>query len=183
MCQLFAWGGQTYWSFYFSIIPSKEIPGLISFRIDWLDLLAVQGTLESSPTPQFKSINSSALSFLHCPTFTSIHDYWKNHSFDYMKLCWILISVFHLDYCDVTCHIVSKRLHCVPLSGLEWKRKITSWYCYEVSPGIPWKCLRYSQSPLTTLRTVPLGMKGDTERASLKYSWISWIISPVVLPC
>ena len=44
-----------YWSFSFSIIPSKEIPGLISFRMDWLDLLAVQGTLESSPTPQFKS--------------------------------------------------------------------------------------------------------------------------------
>ena len=48
-----------YWSFSFSIIPSKEHPGLISFRMDWLDLLAVQGTLqESSPTPQFKSINS-----------------------------------------------------------------------------------------------------------------------------
>ena len=46
--------------------------------IDWLDLLAVQGTLkESSPTPQFKSINSSALTFLYSPTLTSIHDYWK----------------------------------------------------------------------------------------------------------
>ena len=44
-----------YWSFSFSIIPSKEIPGLISFRMDWLDLLAVQGTLECSPTPQFKT--------------------------------------------------------------------------------------------------------------------------------
>ena len=55
------------WSFRFSIIPSKVIPGLISFRMDWLDLLAVQGTLESSQTPQFKSINSSVLSFLHCP--------------------------------------------------------------------------------------------------------------------
>ena len=54
-----------YWSFSFSIIPSKEIPGLISFRMDGLDLLAVQGTLKSSPTPQFKSINSSVLSFLH----------------------------------------------------------------------------------------------------------------------
>ena len=54
-----------YWSFSFSIIPSKEIPGLISFRMDWLDLLAVQGTQESSPTPQFKSINSSVLSFLY----------------------------------------------------------------------------------------------------------------------
>ena len=131
-----------YWSFSFSIIPSKEIPGLSSFRMDWLDLLAVQGTLksllqhhsskasilrrsaiftvqlshpymtagktiapdaerarlyddglvgppcspgdsqESSPTQQFKSINSSVLSFLHSPTVTSIHDHWKNHSLD-----------------------------------------------------------------------------------------------------
>ena len=72
-----------YWSFSFSIILSKEIPGLISFRMDCLDFLAVQGTLqESSPTPQFKSISSSALSLLHSPTLTSIHDHWKNHSLD-----------------------------------------------------------------------------------------------------
>ena len=71
-----------YWSFSFSIIPSKEIPGLISFRMDWLDLLAVQETQESFPTPQFKSINSSVLSFLHSPTLTSIHDHWKNHSLE-----------------------------------------------------------------------------------------------------
>jgi len=45
-----------YWSFSFSIIPSKEHPGMISFRMDYLNLLAVQGTQESSPTPQFKSI-------------------------------------------------------------------------------------------------------------------------------
>ena len=64
-----------YWSFSFSISPSNEHPGLISFRMDWLDLLAVQRTLESSPTPQFKSINFSALSFLHSPTLTSIHDH------------------------------------------------------------------------------------------------------------
>ena len=71
-----------YRSFSFSISPSNEHPGLISFRMDWLDLLAVQGTLKSSPTPQFKSINSSTLSFLHNPTLTSIHDHWKNHSLD-----------------------------------------------------------------------------------------------------
>ena len=64
-----------YWSFSFSISPSKEHPGLISFRMDWLDLLAVHGTQESCPTPQFKSIDSSALSFLHSSTFTSIHDH------------------------------------------------------------------------------------------------------------
>ena len=78
-----------YWSFSFSISPSNEHPGLISFRMDWLDLLAVQGTLqESSPTPQFKSIHSMELIFLYSPTLTSIHDYWKSHSFDYMDLCW-----------------------------------------------------------------------------------------------
>ena len=77
-----------YWSFSFSISPSNEHPGLISLRMDWLDLLAVQGTLKSPLTPQFKSINFSALSFLHSPTLTSIHDYWKNHSLDQTDLCW-----------------------------------------------------------------------------------------------
>ena len=75
-----------YWSFSFSNSPSNEQPGLISFRMDWLDFLAVQGTCESFPTPQFKSINSSALSLLHSPTLTTIHDYWKNHSLDYTDL-------------------------------------------------------------------------------------------------
>ena len=71
------------WSFGFSISPSNEYSGLISFRMDWFDLLAVRGTLKSLlPTPQFKSINSLALSFLSSPSLTSIHDYWKNHSFD-----------------------------------------------------------------------------------------------------
>ena len=77
-----------YQSFSFSISPSNEYSGLISFRIDRLDLLAVQGTLKSSPTPQFKSINSSTLSFLYGPTLTSIHDYWKNHRFDQKDHCW-----------------------------------------------------------------------------------------------
>ena len=72
-----------YWSFSFSNSPSNEYSGLISFSMDWLDLLAVQGTLqESYPTPQFKSINSLALSFLYSPTLISIHNCWKNHSFD-----------------------------------------------------------------------------------------------------
>ena len=65
-----------YWSFSFNISPSNEHPGLISFRIDWLNLLAVpRDSHESSPTPQFISTNSSALSFLYSPTLTSIHDH------------------------------------------------------------------------------------------------------------
>ena len=68
--------------FQLHISPSNEHPGLISFTMDWLDPLAVQGTQDSSPTPQFKNINSSVLSFVYSPTLISIHDYWKNHSFD-----------------------------------------------------------------------------------------------------
>ena len=107
-----------YWSFSFSISPSNEHPGLISFRMDWLDLLAVQRTLKSllhhhsskASIPwlihinvwqkslqyykvislqlikinekKYKSINSSVFNFLHSPTLTSIHDYWRNHSLD-----------------------------------------------------------------------------------------------------
>ena len=71
-----------YWSFSFSISPSNEHPGLISFGTDWLDLLAVQVTLKSPPTPQFKTINSSVLNFLCSQTLTSLHDHWKNHSLD-----------------------------------------------------------------------------------------------------
>ena len=96
------------WSFSFNISSSNEYSGLISFqrrqwhptpvllpgnshgwrsllgfRMDWFDLLAAQGT----SAPQFESINSSAFSLLYGPTLTSIHDYWKNHSFDQMDLC------------------------------------------------------------------------------------------------
>ena len=77
-----------YWSFSFSISPSNEYSGMISFRMDWLDLLAVQRTLESLLQHcNSKSINSLALSLLCGPTLTSIQDYWKNHSVGYMDLC------------------------------------------------------------------------------------------------
>ena len=71
----------------FSISPSSEFSGLISFRIGWFDLLPVQGTLKSLLQHQFESINALVLSLLYGPTLTSIHDYWKNHSFDQMDFC------------------------------------------------------------------------------------------------
>ena len=80
----------------FSISPSNEYSGLISFRIYWFDLLAIQGTLkEFSPAPQFKGFNSSVLSLLYGPTLTSIHDCWKNHSFDYSILvcCLFVLAI------------------------------------------------------------------------------------------
>ena len=83
MCQFFAkertW--PKYWGFSFSISPSNEYSGLISFRMDWLDLLIVQVTLKFSPTPWFKSINSSVFSFLYSPTLTSIHTFSLQHPF------------------------------------------------------------------------------------------------------
>ena len=78
-----------YWSFSFSISPSNEQPGLISFMMDWLDLLEVQGTLKS--LPQHHRSKASIFwrsSFLHSPTVTFIHDHWKNHSLDQMDLSW-----------------------------------------------------------------------------------------------
>ena len=70
------------WTFSFNISPSNDYSGLISFRMDWLDLLAVQGTLKS-----LVQYHSSKASVLRCSAFfivhlSSIHDHWKNHSFD-----------------------------------------------------------------------------------------------------
>ena len=80
MSPLLAWGGEsTGVSALASFLP-KIIPGLICFRMDWLDLCSPRDSQESFQTPQFKSINSSALSLLHSPTLTSTHDHRKNHS-------------------------------------------------------------------------------------------------------
>ena len=77
-----------YWSF--SISPSSEYSGLISFRIDWFDLLAVQGTLKS--LLQHHNLKATILwcsaSLMVQVSHLSVHDYWKNHSSDYMELCW-----------------------------------------------------------------------------------------------
>ena len=76
------------WSFRFSISPSNEYSGLISFRIDWFDLLAVQGTLKS-----FLQHHNSKAPILPCLALfmvqlTAVHDYWKKNTFDYTDLCW-----------------------------------------------------------------------------------------------
>ena len=78
-----------YWNFSFSISHSNECSGLISFRIDWLVCHpCCLDSQESSPTSQFESLHSSTLRLLYAPTLTSIHDYWKNWSFEYVDLCW-----------------------------------------------------------------------------------------------
>ena len=80
--QLFAWAGQSA-----GVSASESVLSMNTqdwSALGWTDwpLCSPKDSEESSPTPQFKSINSSALSFLHSPTLTSIHDHWKNHSLD-----------------------------------------------------------------------------------------------------
>ena len=92
-----------FWSFNFSISPSREYSGLIYFRMDWFDLLVVQGTFKS-----LLQYHSSKASILWCSAFfmerkvfgwestvTFTHDYSKNHNFGLMELCWQSnVSVF-----------------------------------------------------------------------------------------
>ena len=75
-----------YSSFSFSLSPSSECSGLTSFWIDWLDLLAVQGTLKSLLQHHISQA-SNVISLIYGSVLASIHDYWKNHSFDYAELC------------------------------------------------------------------------------------------------
>ena len=87
-----------YWSFSFSISPYSEFSGLISLRIDWFDLLAVQ---ESSPAPRFERVSYSLFSLLYGPTVTSMHNYWNRtignlfHSVSYLRKWSSFISFSH----------------------------------------------------------------------------------------
>ena len=83
MSQFFTLSGQSIGaSASASVLPMNIQYWFPSGWTSWISLLSKLTRQESSPTPQFKSINSSALSFLYSPTLTSICDYWKNHSFD-----------------------------------------------------------------------------------------------------
>ena len=120
-----------YWSFSFNISPSNEYSGWLSFRIDWFDLLAVQGALDKySPAPQFKSINSSTLSLLYGSTLTSIHASWENHSFDGIttsvsKVMLLLLNTlfrFVIAFLPKSKHLLSSRLQSLSTVILEPKK-------------------------------------------------------------
>ena len=83
----------------FSISPSNECSGLIFFRTDWFDLLAVQGTLKSLFQHQFESINSLALNYLYGPTLTSIYDYWEKNNIAitiWIVVCKVMSLLFNM---------------------------------------------------------------------------------------
>ena len=76
-----------FWSFRFNISPSSEYSGLISFRLLICSPCCPKDSQESSPAPQFKSINSSVFSLLYGATVISVHEYWKSYSSDYVDIC------------------------------------------------------------------------------------------------
>ena len=87
MSRLFASGGQSIGASAPASVLPMSIQGRFPLGLTGLISLLSKGLSKPSPAPQFRSINSSALSLHHNSTLTSIHDYWKNHSFDYMDLC------------------------------------------------------------------------------------------------
>ena len=122
-----------YWSFNFSIIHSNEYSGLISFRIDWLDLLSPRDFQESSPTSQFKSINSLALSFLYNPTLKSTHDYWKTIALTkwtfagkVMSLLFNILSSLVINFLPRSKHLLISRLQSPSVVILEPKKNSLS---------------------------------------------------------
>ena len=92
-----------YWRPSFSISPSNEYSGLISSRIDWFDLPAVQGTLKNLLQHHNSKVSILWCCLLYGPTLTSTHDHWKNHSFDYMDLC----RQSDVSYCLLLLHLNS----------------------------------------------------------------------------
>ena len=130
-----------YRSFSFSISPSIEYSALIFFRMDWLDLLAVQGTLKSLfPTPQLKSINSSVLSFLYGPTLTSIHDNGKTIALTrwtfvgkIMSLVFNMLPRFFIAFLPRNKSLLISWLHVTIYSDLEPKNpRAHCFHCFPI---------------------------------------------------
>ena len=145
MSQLFAWGGQSIGvSTSASVLPMKTQDWSPSGWTGWISLQSKGFSRASSPTPQFKSINFSALSFLHSPTLTSIHDHWKNHSLDQTDLCWKVMSLLlnMLSRLVITFLPRSKRLNfmaAVTIRSDFGAQKNKVWHCFHCLPiYFPW---------------------------------------------
>ena len=127
--QFFLSGDQSIGASTSASVHLVNIQDWFSFRMDWLDLLEVQGTLKSSPTPQFKSI-SFELSLLYGPALTSTHDYWKNHSFDYTDLSqqsdvstFDMLSMFVITFFPRSKHPITSWLQSPSAVILEHKKR------------------------------------------------------------
>ena len=128
-----------YWSFSFSISSSNEYSGLSSLRLTGLISCGPRDSQESTPAPQFESINSLVFSVLYGPTLTSIHDYWKNQSFDcivkVVSLVFNMLSRFVIAFLHRRNHLLIAWLQSTSTVILEPK-KIKSLTVSIVSPSV-----------------------------------------------
>ena len=146
MSQLFASGGQSIEGVLFS--NNNEHPGLISFRMDWLDLLAVQVTLKSLLQHHSSKVQFLVLTFLYSPTLTSIHDHWKNHSLARWTFVGKVMSLFFNMLSRLVITFL-QRIKCLLISWLQSPsavilepRKIKSATVSTVSPSICHEVMR-----------------------------------------
>ena len=93
LSQLFVSGGRNIGASALASVFPMNVQDWFPLGLTGLISCCPRDSLESSPAPQFKSINSSVLRLLYGPTLTSLHDYWKNHSLDYIHLCWQRMSL------------------------------------------------------------------------------------------
>ena len=141
MSQLFAFNSSRYWSFSFSISPSNVYSRLMSFKADWFDLLAVQGTLKSlSLAPQFESTNCSVLSLLYGPTLTSVHDDCIAFTIQIFvskatSLLLNMLSRFVIAFLPRSKHLLISWLHS-PFTIILEPKKIKSATVFTFSPSI-----------------------------------------------
>ena len=146
MSQFFASGGQNIAASALASVLPMNFQDWFPLRLTGFISCSPRDSQESSPTPQFKSISSSVLSFVYSPTLTSIRDYWKNHSFDWMHLCWQsnvspfnALSRFVIAFLPKSKHLLISRLQSPSAMILEPK-KIKSVTVSIVSPSIlPWR--------------------------------------------
>ena len=133
-----------YCSFSFNISPSNEHPGLISFRMDWLDLLAVQGTLKSLFQHHSSKASILLCSSFYSPTLTTTHDYWKNRNINYMdhvdklmSLLFNMLSSLVITFLPRSKHLLISWLQS-PYAGILEPPKIksTSFHCFPIY--LPW---------------------------------------------
>ena len=119
-----------YWSFSFSVSLSSEYLGLISLKIDWFDLLAVQGTFRSLFQYYLEGINSLAFRLLHGPALTTVYDHKEDHSLDYMDLCGRVMSLifntlsrFVITFLPKSNHLLVSRLQSLSPVNLEPEKR------------------------------------------------------------
>ena len=193
MSRLFASGDQSIGASASASVLPKSCSVLISFEMDWFDLCFPRDSQESSPAPQFESINSLVLCLLYGPALTTVHDYWKDHSLDYTDIC-RQSDVFPFKHTVYVCHTSNKYLslcarHCFKKTNFDTKSN--KWKQRKTDVGLTNCSRREGAVPGSSELAVPGGMQaetGDYQDASKKWLYymilkVSFILDILWLKC